>query len=68
MFLFNNGFYLKTQKIRGVNYAVCSFYDGKNDVFEHIGKLIENAFEASTVDEITTESLVDCGIDKAYAS
>ena len=68
MFLFNNGFHLKTQKIRGVNYAVCSFYSGNIDVFEHIGKLIENAFEASTADEITSESLVDCGIDKADAS
>lgn len=65
MFMFGNNFRMNTRKIRGVNYAVFSIYSGDTDVFDYIGKLIENSFETSTADEITSESLVDNGIDEA---
>lgn len=65
MFISKNSFHMNTKKIRGVNYAVFSIYDGDTDVFEYFGKLIENSFESSTADEITSESLVENGIDEA---
>lgn len=46
-------------EIRGVNYVTFSFFEGEDLVFDHIGKLIENSFEASGTDEFTNDISVD---------
>lgn len=48
--------------IRGVQYIVFSFYDGDRPIQEHLGGLLQSAFETADAVELTNESLVDSGI------
>lgn len=62
MFLFKNDFITSVKTIRGVRYITCSLYDGDKDIFQKIGNLITESFQADEIDEITNESLLDNGI------
>lgn len=59
MFLFKGDFRVNTTTIRGVQYVTFSFYDGDKDLFEKVGELISNSFQAAKPDELTNESSVD---------
>lgn len=48
--------------IRGVQYIVFSFFDGEKTVQNHLGDLIQSAFETADAVEITSESLLNSGI------
>lgn len=43
MFLFENDFQAHTTTIRGVQYITFSFYSGKKDIFQKVGKLITDS-------------------------
>jgi hypothetical protein len=62
MFLFKGDFRVNTTTIRGVQYVTFSFYDGDKNLFEKMGQLISDSFEAAKPDELTKESLLSSGI------
>ncbi len=62
VFAESTGIDMSVTVIRGVQYIVFSFFDGDMPVDDKIGSLIQTSFEASTVEEITSESLVESGI------
>ena len=62
MFLFKGDFRVNTTTIRGVQYVTFSFYDGDKDLFQKVGDLISDSFQASEPDEIPNEILLDSGI------
>ena len=62
MFLFKGDFRVNTTTIRGVQYVTFSFYDGDKILFEKMGQLISDSFEAAKPDELTKESLLSSGI------
>ena len=62
MFLFKGDFRVNTTAIRGVQYVTFSFYDGDKNLFEKMGQLISDSFEAAKPDELTKESLLSSGI------
>ena len=65
MFLFKGDFRVNTTTIRGVQYVTFSFYDGDKSLFEKMGQLISDSFEAAKPDELTKESLLSSGIASA---
>lgn len=62
MILSKGSMRVNATEIRGVNYVTFSFFEGEDLVFDHIGKLIENSFETTNADEITSGFSVDSGI------
>ena len=62
MFLFKGDFIVNSTTIRGVQYVTFSFFDGDKDVFEKVGSLISQSFEATKVDEIPEGFLLGSGI------
>ncbi|NLU24059.1 MAG: hypothetical protein GXW99_04910 [Clostridiales bacterium] len=62
MFLFKGDFRVNTTTIRGVQYVTFSFYDGDKNLFEKMGQLISDSFEAAKPDELSKESLLGSGI------
>lgn len=62
MILTKGSMRVNATEIRGVNYVTFSFFEGEDLVMDHIGKLIENSFEASGTDEFTNDISVDNGI------
>ena len=62
MFLFKGDFRVNTTTIRGVQYVTFSFYNGDKNLFEKMGQLISDSFEAAKPDELTKESLLSSGI------
>lgn len=59
MFLFKGDFRVNSTTIRGVQYVTFSFYDGDKDLFEKVGDLISDSFQAAKPDELTNEFSVD---------
>ena len=53
---------LHVTDIRGVQYIVCSFFDGEDKFKDRFGALIRNSFESANVPGITNGSLLDSGI------
>ena len=45
MLLFQNDFQVHAKEIRGVQYVVFSIYEGGDLLLDHIGNLIQNAYE-----------------------
>ena len=62
MFLFKGVFRVNSTMIHGVQYVTFSFYDGDKDLFQKVGDLISDSFQASEPDEIPNEILLDSGI------
>lgn len=62
MFLFKGDFRVNTTTIRGVQYVTFSFYNGDKNLFEKMGQLISDSFEAAKPDELTKEFLLSSGI------
>lgn len=62
MFLFKGDFRVNRTMIHGVQYVTFSFYDGDKDLFQKVGDLISNSFQASEHDEIPNEILLNSGI------
>lgn len=62
MILSKGSMRVNATEIRGVNYVTFSFFEGEDLVFDHIGKLIENSFETTNADEITSGFSVDYSI------
>jgi len=50
--------------IRGITYVTASYYSKEKPVFDRIGNLILNDYQAYKDTEITDESLVDSDMDK----
>ncbi len=48
----NEYFSTHSTKIRGVEYITFSVFDGDTAIDEHIGKLIENTYLTSDLDEM----------------
>lgn len=59
MFLFKGDFRVNSATIHGVQYVTFSFYDGDKDLFEKVGELISDSFQAAKPDELTNKSSVD---------
>lgn len=59
MFLFKGDFRVNSTTIHGVQYVTFSFYDGDKDLFEKVGELISDSFQAAKPDELTNKSSVD---------
>ena len=52
----NNGMKLKhTETIKGVRYTTVSIFNGEVDLYEKIGKMIAESFNAAALNEPTTE-------------
>lgn len=66
MFLFKNDFQCHSTRIRGVRYAVFSFYSGDDLIFDRVGKLIKNSFETTDTVQIPKPDLL--GLDIAIAN
>ena len=49
-----------SKTIRGVQYVVFSFFDGKELMLDRIESLIQRSFEASEADEITSGFSDNC--------
>ncbi len=62
MFLFKGDFRVNSTMIHGVQYVTFSFYDGDKDLFQKVGDLISDSFQASEPDEIPNEILLNSGI------
>ena len=67
IFAESTGIDMNVTTIRGVQYIIFSFFDGDKPVDDKIGGLIKTSFEASTIEEITNDSLVDSSIAIAKA-
>lgn len=52
----NNGMKIKhTETIKGVRYTTVSIFNGEVDLYEKIGKMIAESFNAAALNEPTTE-------------
>lgn len=61
-FLFKGDFLVNTMTIYGVQYVTYSFYDGDKDLFQKVGDLIAESFQAANPDKITNGSSLGFGI------
>ena len=59
MFLFKGDFRVNSTTSRGMQYVTFSFYDGDKDLFEKVGELISDSFQAAKPDELTNKSSVN---------
>ena len=62
MFLFENDFRVNLTVIRGIVYQTYSHYSGDKDIFQKVGELIDESFQAANVDNLTNDSSSDLDI------
>lgn len=56
-FLFKGDFRVNSTIIGGVQYVTFSFFDGDKLIFDKVGDLIQQSFQAAGADKIPNENL-----------
>lgn len=59
-FLFKGDFRVNSTIIGGVQYVTFSFFDGDKLIFDKVGDLIQQSFQAAGADKITNENPENC--------
>ncbi|MDD2217331.1 MAG: hypothetical protein PHX63_02745 [Eubacteriales bacterium] len=59
-FLFKGDFRVNSTIIGGVQYVTFSFYDGDKLIFDKVGDLIQQSFQAAEADKIPNEKSENC--------
>lgn len=59
-FLFKGDFRVNSTILGGVQYVTFSFYDGDKLIFDKVGDLIQQSFQAAEANKITNEKSENC--------
>ena len=62
MLIFPGSFLVHQHKIRGVHYAVFSFYTGQESVSSYLSHLIADSFDTASPDELKSSAEEDISL------